>query len=319
LKPASTKLELLKTLNLKLRDSMKACVICPRRCGADRSSGKLGYCKAGNEPRIYSFMAHHGEEPPISGSRGSGTIFFSHCNMRCVYCQNHYFSQRGEGRSITSEDLARIMIKLQDNGCHNINLVTPTHYMPQIMSALEMAIRDGLNIPIVYNTSGYELPETIRMLEGIVDIYLPDMRYSENNMAVKYSDAPGYVETDRLAIIEMFRQAGNLALDDNGIATRGMIIRLLAIPNGISGTIRNLEFIKNDVSSGMFLSIMSQYTPTHKALDHKELSRRISGGEYKNIVDAASELGLNNGWIQEAPKKDDDSFLGTNIKPNIEL
>lgn len=319
MKPAVFKLELLKALNLGLKDSMKNCVICPRRCGVDRSSGKLGYCKAGNEPRIYSFMAHHGEEPPISGSMGSGTIFFSHCNMRCAYCQNFYFSQQGEGRTVTADNLAKIMISLQDNGCHNINLVTPTHYMPQIMSALEIAIRNGLTIPIVYNSSGYELPETIKKLEGIVDIYLPDMRYSDNRMAVKYSDAPGYVETDRLAIMEMFRQVGNLATDDNGIAAKGMIIRLLAIPNDISGTVRNLEFIKNEVSPEMFLSIMSQYTPTHRAMIYKELSRRISSGEYKNIVDEAAELGLNNGWIQEAPKDGDDSFLGTNIKPKTEI
>jgi putative pyruvate formate lyase activating enzyme len=319
LRYARKKLELVKELNLRLKDSLKHCVVCPRRCGVDRSAGKLGYCKASHDPRIYSFMAHHGEEPPISGDRGSGTIFFSHCNMRCAYCQNFCFSQQDEGRSISIEDLAKIVMSLQENGCHNINLVTPTHYMPQIMAALEIALENGLTIPIVYNTSGYELPDVIKMLDGIVDIYLPDMRYSDNEMAKRYSDAPGYVETDKLSIREMFRQAGNLVTDDSGIAMKGMIIRLLAIPNDISGTVRSLEFIKNELSSDMFLSIMSQYTPTHKALAYNELSRRIASSEYKNIVDAGLKLGLNNGWIQEAPKDGDDTFLGTNIKPKTEI
>jgi putative pyruvate formate lyase activating enzyme len=313
-----TKLELVKTLNSKLEDSMKHCTICPRLCGADRAAGSLGYCKAGNEPRIYSYLAHRGEEPPISGERGSGTIFFSHCNMRCAYCQNHYFSQMGEGKPVPIEKLAKIMIGLQEDGCHNINLVTPTHYMPQIMAALEIALEKGLKIPIIYNTSGYELPDIIKMLDGIVDVYLPDMRYSENDMAEKYSDATGYVEADRLSIKEMFRQVGCLALNDTGIAIKGMIIRLLAIPNNISGTVKSLEFIKNELSGDMFLSIMSQYTPTHKALAYNELSRRITSGEYKNVVDASLELGLNNGWIQEDPEDETGRFLGTNIKPKIE-
>ena len=309
------KIEHVKRAVIALKDSLKNCAICPRKCGVDRAAGKTGYCRAPYNPTIYSYLSHRGEEPPISGTKGSGTIFFSHCNMKCVYCQNYHFSQLDKGKETTIEALAEIMMNLQGKGCHNINLVTPTHYLPQILMALEIALVKGLNIPIVYNTSGYELSETIRLLDGIVDIYLPDMRYSDEEQAKKYSDAKSYVEHNRAAVKEMQKQVGDLKMDENGLAERGMLIRLLALPNKISGTEETLRFIKNNISPNAYLSIMSQYYPTFKACGFNEISRGIATGEYANVVDEAHLLGLNNGWIQEDPGKIDPSFRGTNIKP----
>jgi putative pyruvate formate lyase activating enzyme len=307
----------LKRASKLFQDSLKKCIICPRKCGVDRTRGKLGYCRAPADPVIYSYMAHRGEEPPISGRRGSGTIFFSHCNMKCVYCQNYQFSQLDKGSEISIDKLAEIMLSLQASGCHNINLVSPTHFVPQIVSALAIAVEKGLDIPIAYNTSGYEKLETLQALSGIVDIYMPDMRYSDNNMAAKYSDAPDYVDFNRPAIKEMYSQVANLAMDDEGVAKRGLIIRLLALPERISGTEESLKFIKNNISPDTYISVMSQYYPTFKAQDYKELSRPVYSIEYKNVVDACRLLGLNNGWIQEFPQGQDDKFLGTNIKPRI--
>lgn len=313
------KIALVRKANTLLKDSLKRCMLCPRKCGIDRESGRTGYCRAPAQSVVYSYNAHFGEEPPLSGSRGSGTIFFSHCTMKCVYCQNYTFSQLDGGCAASVERLADIMIALQETGCHNINLVSPTHFVPQILRALGTALEKGLIIPIVYNTSGYELVETIRLLEGIVDIYLPDMRYADNALAKKYSDAPDYVERDREAVIEMQRQAGDLVLDENGIARKGIIIRLLAIPNAISGTIATLRFIKERISAKAHISVMSQYHPTFKASGYRELARGVSPEEYKNIVDEASLLGLNDGWIQEMPDESDTSFLGTNIKPRRDI
>lgn len=310
-----TKLNLVKKVNYILRDALNHCSLCPRVCGADRSGGTCGYCRALVEPRIYSHLAHHGEEPPISGTKGSGTIFFSHCNMKCVYCQNYYFSQLDQGNTVTIEELAEIMLGIEKKGCHNINLVTPTHYVPQILMALEIALGKGLSLPIVYNSSGYELAETIKLLDGIVDIYLPDMRYADNQMAKKYSDADRYVESNRSAILEMHRQAGDLVMDDKGIAQKGMIIRLLALPGQISGTKSSLAFISQRLGIHTYLSIMSQYYPTFRAYDYTEISHAVTNREYTNIVDEVHLLGLNNGWIQEAPENIDPKFFGTNIRP----
>ncbi len=310
-----SKLPALNKASENLKDSLKRCAICPRRCGVDRTAREAGYCRAPANPVVYSFQAHHGEEPPISGDRGSGTIFFSHCNMKCVYCQNYYFSQLDKGSEITIEKLSDIMLHLQKLGCHNINLVNPSHFVPQIVSALEIACKKGLDIPIVYNTSGYDLTETLKALDGIIDVYLPDMRYSDDKMAAKYSDAPNYVKYDRAAIKEMQAQVGDLATDRTGIAVKGLIIRLLALPGAISGTKKSLEFIKENISKNAYLSIMSQYYPTFKSYSYKELSRGISAGEYKNVVDACRLLELNNGWLQSGPGGPDDRFLGTKIPP----
>ncbi len=297
------------------RDSLKKCDICPRKCKADRSARSLGYCRAPYNPVVYSYMAHRGEEPPISGRMGSGAIFFSGCNMKCVYCQNYSFSQLDQGNEISIKRLAGMMLSLRNSGCHNINLVSPTHFVPQIIFALQIAFDKGLNIPIVYNTSGYERVETIRALSGVVDIYMPDMRYSSDEMALRYSDAPDYVDYNRAAVAEMHKQVGDMVMDENGIARRGLIIRLLALPEGISGTEESLRYIQEKISKNTYISLMSQYYPTFKASDYKELSRGVNRDEYKNVVDACRLLGLNNGWIQEMPSKPDDKFLGTKIRP----
>lgn len=281
----------------------------------DRLAGKRGYCRAPLNPIVYSYIQHHGEEPALSGSKGSGAIFFTYCNMKCVYCQNYQFSQLDKGDEISIEDLASIMLNLQKSGCHNINLVSPTHYAPQITEALEIAVKDGLNVPIVYNTGGYDSVDTIKILDGIIDIYLPDMRYSDNHMAKKYSDAPDYVEHNRLCIKEMHRQVGDMALDENGIAKKGLIIRLLVLPGAASGITQNLKFIRDQISKNTSLSIMSQYHPVFKARDFKEISRRVDKSEYMNIVDEAASLGLNNGWVQEYSEEANEKFLGTNIEP----
>ena len=313
------KLKSLKKVNAKLKGSLRSCVICPRKCGVDRINGKRGYCRAPFLPVVYSYAPHHGEEPPLSGTKGSGTIFFSHCNMKCAYCQNYYFSQLDKGDEVSIDKLAKMMLYLEKTGCHNINLVSPAHFIVQILLALEIAIEEGLSIPIVYNTSGYDLPETIKLLDGIIDIYLPDMRYSDDSMAKKYSDADDYVEYNRRSVSQMQNQVGDLVLNDYGIAVKGLIIRLLALPAGISGLSETLKFIKNDISKNAYLSIMSQYYPTFKAYNYKDLSHGVSGDEYKNIVDAARDLGLNNGWIQESPGDSDPKFLGTNIPPKREI
>ena len=309
------KLSALRKASAFFRDSLKKCAICPRECKVDRSAGKRGYCRAPYNAVVYSYLAHRGEEPPISGSKGSGTIFFSGCNMRCVYCQNYSFSQLDGGNEVSTEKLAEIMLGLQKSGCHNINLVSPTHFVPQIVFALEVAFEKGLNIPIAYNTGGYEILETIKALTGVIDIYMPDMRYSSDAMAKKYSDAPGYLGYNRPAVRQMHSQVGDLVVGDDGIAKSGLIIRLLALPDKISGTEETLKFIKEEISKTAYLSVMSQYYPTFKAGDHKEISRGVSRAEYKNVVDACRDLGLNNGWIQEMPPEPDYKFLGTNIKP----
>ena len=311
----SVKLKAIRCALQKLDGALSKCAICPRRCQVDRARGQTGYCRAPFNPVVYSYISHRGEEPVLSGSRGSGTIFFSYCNMKCVYCQNYTFSQHDNGEEISVEKLVSIMLHLQKICCHNINLVSPTHFVPQILMALEIAFEKGLDIPIVYNTSGYDSLDTIKTLDGIIDIYLPDMRYSDNKMAKAYSGAGDYVERNRAALKEMHGQAGDLVLDDEGIAKKGLIIRLLALPNDISGTTESLDFIKQDVSKNTYLSIMSQYYPTFKAHSFKELSLPISRKEYQNIVDAARLLGLNNGWVQEMPEEYDDKFLGTNIPP----
>jgi putative pyruvate formate lyase activating enzyme len=302
-----------------LTSALKKCSICPRRCGVDRTKGKRGYCRAGLKAAAYSYSPHHGEEPPLSGTRGSGTIFFAHCNMRCVYCQNYYFSQLDNGKEVSTERLSAMMLELEGLGCHNINLVSPTHFVPQIVAALAMAFEKGLAIQILYNTGGYDLPETVKMLEGIIDIYMPDMRYADNKMAARYSDAADYVERNRACVKEMHRQVGALSLDKYGVAERGLIIRLLALPEDISGTRRSLAFIADEISKATYLSIMSQYYPTYRAYEFRELSRRVTAGEYANIVDEAKKLGLNNGWVQGMPKELDARFLGTNLEPKEDI
>ena len=278
---------------------LESCRVCPRECGVNRlKNEKNGFCRSGLKPIVSSVSPHHGEEPPLSGARGSGTIFFANCNLKCVYCQNYPISQMGNGTERTIGELACQMLSLQEQGCHNLNLVTPTHFMPQILKALGIAKERGFSLPIVYNTSGYESLEALRLLDGIVDIYLPDMRYAGDAVALKYSSAPHYPEISRAAIKEMYRQVGNLALDESGVARRGLIIRHLVLPGELSGTEAVMKFLAGEVSKDLFISLMSQYFPAHRAWEFKEIDRRITPEEYEDACRIMLKYGLENGWIQ---------------------
>lgn len=294
---------------------LEKCILCPRKCGVNRLKGEVGFCKVGLNPKVSTVMPHFGEEPAISGKNGSGTIFFSNCNMRCVYCQNFELSQKGEGREVNFQNLADYMLQLQQMGCHNINLVTPTHFMPQILKALSIAIPLGLNIPLVYNTGGYELPEIIKLLDGIVDIYMPDMRYAYSVTAKKYSQAINYPKFNQASILEMQRQVGIAHLDKKGIMKHGLLIRHLVLPNHISGTEEILRFISKKISPLTHISLMSQYFPCYLVHQFPELERIITQEEYQEAIDLMAKLDLNNGWIQESGGLA--RFAGTNIKPNI--
>ena len=278
---------------------LACCAICPRRCQVNRLKNQRGFCKTGVLAKVSTFLAHHGEEPPISAKFGSGTIFFSHCNMSCIYCQNYPFSQEGEGKEVTPVELASFMLELQKIGCHNINLVTPTHVMPQILKALSIAVPQGLKIPLVYNSGGYELASVIKFLEGVVDIYLPDMRYSDSSMAVEYSSAPNYPKYNQEAVKEMHRQVGIANIDNQGIIKRGLVIRHLVLPHGIAGTQKIMKFIAQELSPDTYVSLMSQYHPYYRAFALGELNRALTHEEYENAKLDMEKYGLHNGWIQE--------------------
>jgi putative pyruvate formate lyase activating enzyme len=279
---------------------LEHCRVCPRECGVNRlKNNKLGFCRSGLNPVLASVNAHHGEEPPLSGTKGSGTIFFANCNLKCVYCQNYPISQMGNGEERTAAEVACQMLRLQEQGCHNLNLVTPTHFMPQLLKSLSLARERGFDLPIVYNTSGYESVEALRLLDGIVDIYLPDMRYSGDAAAMKYSVAPHYPGINREAIKEMYRQVGNLELDEKGLAKRGLLVRHLVLPGGISGTEGVMKFLAEEISTEVHISLMAQYFPAYKSNEFTELSRRITAGEYQEAYDVMHSYGLENGWVQE--------------------
>jgi len=275
-----------------LFDKLKSCSICPRNCKVDRTKGQLGYCKTGFLPFVSSYGPHFGEESVLVGFNGSGTIFFTSCNLGCIFCQNYEISQLRVGDEISFEDLARIMIKLQQLGCHNINLVSPTHQIPQIIKSLKIARSMGLKVSIVYNTNAYDSVETLKTLEGIIDIYMPDAKYSDNNVARELSDAPSYFEVMKEAIKEMQRQVGDLLLNGNGIAVRGLIVRHLVLPNGLAGSELIFKFLSQSVSKNVFLNIMEQYRPCFKATLHPKLSRRITKEEFEEAVKLAKKYGL---------------------------
>lgn len=305
-------------LKKKIESSYKLlqnCNLCPRKCEVNRLKNEKGFCRVGINPMVCSYMPHHGEEPPISGINGSGTIFFSFCNLRCVYCQNYHFSQEGEGREVTCEELAEFMLYLQKSGCHNINLVTPTHVMPQILKALYIAIERGLNIPLVYNTSGYELSEIINILDGIVDIYLPDMRYADKEHGKNYSQADNYPYYNQNSLKEMYRQVGEAVFDNNNAIERGIIIRHLVLPNRISGTEEIMKFISKKLSPNIYISLMSQYHPYYKSYKYQEISRRITQEEYQEAIDCLNKYGLKNGWVQDSCGLE--RFAGVNIKKSL--
>lgn len=298
---------------------LKRCTICPRECGVDRTVGKDGFCKAGGKIEIYSAYLHFGEEPPISGTNGSGTIFFNHCNMRCVYCQNYRFSQLENGKELRIGELADLMLVLQRKNAHNINLVTPTHYAVQIVNEIIDARKKGLKIPVVYNSSGYEKVETLNLLDGLVDIYLVDMRYADNGASLEYSYCGDYVYANRKAVEEMYRQVGNLILSTSGIARKGIIIRHLILPADVSGAESAFKFISEFLGKKTYISLMSQYYPANKAGEHKEISRAISKSEYDNAVTLLYKYGLENGWIQEyMDGRVDSDFAGTDIEPTFQ-
>lgn len=290
-----------------LIERLANCDICPRKCEVNRTTDARGFCRSGRSAEISSFCDHHGEEPAVSGSYGSGTIFFSHCNLKCVFCQNHQISQ-GNGtasRLIESRALAENMIMLQDEmHCHNVNLVSPSHYVPQIVEAIYHAVPMGLQVPIVYNTNAYDSIGTLKMLDGIVDIYLPDIKYASDKWADRFSHGKSYVRISRDAIKEMYRQVGNLITDDYGIAQRGLIVRHLILPSGIAGSARSLKWLARNISKDVALSIMAQYYPCHMAPTEPVLSRRITSIEYQEVVDVIEELGMDEGWIQQLDSAD---------------
>ncbi|MCF0125693.1 MAG: radical SAM protein [Clostridia bacterium] len=280
-------------------EQLKKCEICPHECNINRENKEIGRCKATNKVKIALYSTHDFEEPCISGKRGSGTIFFSNCNLNCIYCQNYEISQEGRGKEITIEELAEIFINQQKNEVENINLVTPTSYVPQIIEAIKIARKNGLKIPIVYNTNGYEKVETLKMLEGYIDIYLPDLKYAQNELGEKYSKIKNYYEIATNAIIEMERQVGKTIINDEGIMKRGMIIRHLVLPNNIENSKKVLNWIKENMNENTYISVMAQYFPTYKAKQNNELDRKLTKEEWEEILEHIENLGFKNGFIQE--------------------
>jgi putative pyruvate formate lyase activating enzyme len=276
-----------------------SCRLCPHQCGVNRKIGQTGFCRSTIQVQISSYNAHFGEEPPISGIHGSGTIFFTNCTLCCVYCQNYPISQLGHGNPISVSDLSRIMLDLQKQKCHNINFVTPTHFVPQIIEAIELSRSSGLHIPLVYNTSGYESIETLQLLDGIIDIYLPDAKYGDNVISEKYSRAENYFSVMKESIKEMYRQVGDLKIDQNGTAVSGLLVRHLVLPHNLAGTDKVLKWIAEKISKETYISLMAQYFPAFQASKYPALSRRINQGEYRKAREAFKRHGLTNGWIQE--------------------
>lgn len=271
---------------------LEKCDGCAWECGADRLSGKRGACLTGKLPKVSSFFPHRGEEFPLSGWNGSGTIFFSNCNMRCQYCQNYDISQSGGGEETTIENLAAMMLELQALGCHNINLVSPSHVIPQILLAVLVAAQAGLHLPLVFNTGGYDSVSMLKLLDGVIDIYMPDMKYSSPQVALHYSKIRNYPEINQAAVKEMYRQVGDLILDENGLALHGLLVRHLVLPNQVAGTDEIIQFLAG-LSKDTFLNIMDQYRPTYNARLFPKLNRRITQAEYRQALELAYRAGLN--------------------------
>jgi len=271
---------------------LESCSVCPRICNVNRLTVDVGKCQTPREGMISSYGSHFGEEAPLVGKHGSGTIFFTNCNLRCLFCQNYSISQLGEGRKVSKEELARIMLLLQAEGCHNINLVSPTHVVPQVLEALELAAEYGLHLPLVYNSGGYDSVETLRILDGVIDIYMPDMKYDDEETARKLSDVDNYPEINRVAIKEMHRQTGDLEVDGEGVAQRGLLIRHLVLPHGLAGTKSIMSFLSNEISRNTYGNIMDQYHPCYKAFQIPRLRRRISSTEFHEALSLAREAGI---------------------------
>ncbi len=297
-RPAYLKLEEGGKLALRVRQAyalLERCELCPRMCGVNRLKGAIGFCRAPLKAVVYSASPHFGEERPIVGHNGSGTIFFSNCNLRCLFCQNWPIAHEGRGEEYSDEELAALMLHIQKLGCHNINLVTPTHVVPAILGATRIALKKGLRVPLFYNTSGYERLETLRILDGIVDIYKPDMKYMDADKAAKYSaGAADYPEMAKKAIIEMNRQVGELQVDKRGVALRGLLIRHLVMPNRVAGTEKFVRWVAENLPKSTYVNIMAQYRVEYKAFEHPEIARGITVQEFLEAMDWAEQYGLTN-------------------------
>jgi putative pyruvate formate lyase activating enzyme len=286
----------------KAEEMLSSCSCCPRLCEADRLNSRSGYCLSGYLPVVSSYTAHLGEEPGLSGTRGAGNIFFGNCNLQCIYCQNYEISQNWKDEiknEVTCEQLAEIMMRLQDGGCHNIGLVSPTHFAPQIIKAIFLAAGMGLKLPIIYNSNGYDSVDTLKLFEGIIDIYLPDIKYGDDSTGVELSKAPHYFQTSKEAVREMFRQTGDKLIYEDNVVVKGMIIRHLILPNGLSESEEVFRFISEELSRDIHISLMSQYYPTHKSFINPLISRNITAREYQKALDLLDKYGLHNGWHQE--------------------
>jgi putative pyruvate formate lyase activating enzyme len=271
---------------------LKSCDLCPHQCKVNRLKDEKGKCKTGERAKVSSFGPHFGEESPLVGRHGSGTIFFTNCNLSCIFCQNYDISHLGQGYEVEEQKIAELMISLQNNGCHNINFVTPTHVVPQMVKALPYAIEQGLKLPLVYNTGGYDSVSTLELLDGIVDIYMPDLKYSDDKIAERYCNAKDYATESREAIKEMHRQVGDLVIDERGIALRGLLIRHLVLPEDLAGTQEAMRFIAEELSKNTYVNIMDQYRPCYRANEHPPLDRRITGDEFARAVKTARGFGI---------------------------
>jgi putative pyruvate formate lyase activating enzyme len=276
----------------KAYDHLSICDVCAWECPVDRRAGKIGVCRTGEIARVSSYGPHMGEEDPLRGWRGSGTIFFTRCNLRCQYCQNHNISQTDSGDEVSPEQIARMMLELQTLGCHNINFVSPSHVVPQILAAVLIAIQAGLKIPLVYNTGGYDSMSMLILLDSVIDIYMPDMKYSDADTARKYSKIRNYPQVNQTAVKEMHRQVGDLQIDEKGVAQRGLLVRHLVLPDGIAGTEETIRFLRDEISVNTYLNLMNQYRPSYKAHLYPELNRRLTNQEYQSAVEAAMSAGL---------------------------
>jgi len=271
---------------------LRSCVLCPRRCSVDRLSGETGTCDTGKLAWVSSYSPHFGEEAPLVGSHGSGTIFFTHCNLLCLFCQNFDISHQGHGQKVSDEELAEMMLALQNQGCHNINFVTPSHVVPQILSAVEIAAAHGLSIPLVFNTGGYDRVATLKLLEGVIDIYMPDFKFWNHQIAERACQAGDYPEIARKALLEMHRQVGDLQIDQQGIARCGLLIRHLVLPDGLAGTREIMKFIVHNLSPNSYVNIMSQYRPCGRAAEVQGLNSNLKTKEYHMALQAAKEQGI---------------------------
>jgi putative pyruvate formate lyase activating enzyme len=271
---------------------MSDCCLCGQECGVDRTQGELGVCRTGDLARLTSYGPHLGEEDPLRGMRGSGTIFFGRCNLRCQYCQNYDISQRDSGQEVEPTELAAAMLALQNSGCHNINFVSPSHVAPQIMAAVLVAAQAGLRLPLVYNTGGYDSLETLALLDGVIDIYMPDMKYADPEIGLRYSRIRDYPRINQDAVREMHRQVGDLQMDERGIAIRGLLVRHLVLPNDLAGSQQVFRFLAQEISTNTYLNVMDQYRPAYRAHKFPALNRRITREEYQRALDLAREAGL---------------------------